>query len=87
MRKGIIGGLLAAGLLAGCGGIEEVREQPQLGTREDELPFCEGFSFVTYYSDATYSVEVGHGDCSCGHTLRVVGKKTDYGIYQPDNCG
>ncbi|PTL79977.1 hypothetical protein [Vitiosangium sp. GDMCC 1.1324] len=87
MRKSIFGGLLAVGLLAGCGGVEDVSEESQLSTRKDELPYCEGFSFVRYYSDATYSVEVGHGDCSCGHTLRVVGTKTNFAIYDPDNCG
>ncbi|MCP3168189.1 hypothetical protein [Myxococcus qinghaiensis] len=85
MRKSIIGGVLAVGMLAGCGGVDAVDEAP-LGTREDALPFCEGFSFVTYYSDATYSVQVGHGDCSCGHTLRVVGQKTDFAVYLPENC-
>ncbi|NTX17103.1 hypothetical protein HUA74_23455 [Myxococcus sp. CA051A] len=86
MRKSIMGGLLAVGMLAGCGGVDNVGEDSQLGTRADELPFCEGFSFVTYYSDATYSVQVGHGDCSCGHTLRVVGQKTDFAVYLPENC-
>ncbi|GMU03493.1 hypothetical protein KH5H1_76150 [Corallococcus caeni] len=86
MRKSLMGGLLAVGLLAGCGGVEDLGQEPQLATREDELPYCEGFSFVTYYSDATYSTQVGHGDCSCGHTLRVFGTKTDFAVYEPDNC-
>jgi hypothetical protein len=85
MRNRIIGGLLAIGLLTACGSAEDVGEEP-LGTREAELPYCEGFSTVLYYSDATYSVVVGHGDCSCGHTLRVFGTKTDFAQYSPDYC-
>jgi len=72
---------LAMGLLAGCGGAADGEEPSQLSTREDGLEYCEGFSDVTYYSDATYTVQVGHGDCSCGHTLRISGRKSEYAIY------
>ncbi|HYO69711.1 MAG TPA: hypothetical protein VEU33_26905 [Archangium sp.] len=85
MRR-IISGLLAMGLLAGCGGVVDAEEPGQLATREDELPYCDGAYTVIYHSDATYTTMVGHGDCSCGNTLRVFGQKTEYAVYTLISC-
>ncbi|AKJ07197.1 Hypothetical protein AA314_08823 [Archangium gephyra] len=80
-----MGGLLAMGLLAGCGGVADAEEQP-FATREDELPYCDGAYTVIYYSDASYTTAVGHADCSCGNTLRVFGQKTEYALYSLISC-
>ncbi|PTL74954.1 hypothetical protein [Vitiosangium sp. GDMCC 1.1324] len=68
--KATIGALvLASGLLtAGCGGVDTSQdEQSSLSTREDALPSCDGQSYHrVYYSDSTYTTEIGGWYCFCG---------------------
>ncbi|RYZ42100.1 MAG: hypothetical protein EOO71_09410 [Myxococcaceae bacterium] len=64
------GAALAVGLmLSGCGGVESTLDaQPDLSTRKDELPPCEGdqqYSRV-FYSDAAMTNEIGRWRCYCG---------------------
>ena len=80
MKAYVIAGALAAGLLAGCGGVEEdglEADSPNLATREDRLR-CLSDSVVAYYSDATYTTEVGRERCFCGSTPTRTGQRTQY---------
>ncbi|MCY1040845.1 hypothetical protein OV208_05870 [Corallococcus sp. bb12-1] len=63
------GAALAVGLmLSGCGVDSTLDAEPDLATRKDELPPCEGdqqYSRV-FYSDAAMTQEVGRWRCFCG---------------------
>lgn len=69
MRASISGGLLTMALMAvGCGAPIEQEEGPDLSTQEAPIPDCSGSpdSLVTYWSDATYTVQIGGRGCHCG---------------------
>ncbi|WNG57879.1 hypothetical protein F0U59_26315 [Archangium gephyra] len=89
MKTYIIASALAAGLLAGCGGVEEdglEAEQPSLATREDRL-ICISNYVVVYYSDATYTTEVGVERCWCGEWPTREGLRTSYRqVYSEESC-
>ncbi|MFY0568459.1 hypothetical protein ACN28E_32150 [Archangium lansingense] len=89
MKTYIVAGALAVGLLAGCGGVEEdglETEQPSLATREDRL-ICNTQYIVVYYSDATYTTEVGVEHCWCGNTPTREGLRTSYRqVYSEESC-
>jgi hypothetical protein len=59
--------LLAAGLLAGCGGIEAGGEEPShLESREDALPFCHNMEYERlYYAEPEKLTVVGGWTCIC----------------------
>ncbi|RKG62368.1 hypothetical protein D7X30_03440 [Corallococcus sp. AB011P] len=82
MRKRIIGGLLSLGLLAGCGGVEadaDVGEETPLSTREDALDLCAATYHVKYYSDATYTTQVGREICLvCNRQVGRSGIRTQF---------
>lgn len=86
MRKSLMGGLFAIGLLAGCGGVEDLGQEPQLETREDALPACGGKSFSrSYYSEPEMINEVGGWECDCSSSSAYVWGRTtayhqDYGV-------
>jgi hypothetical protein len=68
MRVSVFGGLLVTALMVvGCGGPVEQEEGANLSTQEAPLPDCStGDTLTTYYSDATYTNEVGQRGCECG---------------------
>ena len=70
MRASILGGgLLATALmLVGCGAPLEEEEGPELATQEATIPDCSTSpdSLYTYYSDATYLIQIGARGCWCG---------------------
>ncbi|ATB49312.1 hypothetical protein [Corallococcus macrosporus] len=80
MKTFVIAGALAAGLLSGCGGVGEnglEADSPSLATREDRLLCLSDFA-VRYYSDATYTTQVGYETCWCGGTPQREGIRTSY---------
>lgn len=82
MRSFLILGLAVVGLQFGCG-VEETDSatQPELASREDRL-ICLSESITTYYSDATYTTEVGTDACYCGATPVRTGSRSPYFIEQ-----
>ncbi|NOK16516.1 hypothetical protein [Corallococcus carmarthensis] len=81
MRMAIMAGLMATGLLAGCGGTEvQPDEQQTLATREDALPACGGKAFSRfYYSEPEMINEVGGWECDCSSSSAYVwGRTTAY---------
>ncbi|RYZ17411.1 MAG: hypothetical protein EOO70_02030 [Myxococcaceae bacterium] len=89
MKAYIAAGALFAGLLAGCGGGEAdglESEQPNLASREDRL-LCITQYTVAYYSDATYTTQVGSENCWCGSTPKRTGTRTQYSqVIQEESC-
>ncbi|MBN8466242.1 hypothetical protein JYJ95_06945 [Corallococcus exiguus] len=67
MRSTLIAGCLAAGLLAGCGGMDDaVNEQPEPETRVGALANCGGRSYIiTFYADPQHITWVGEMTCAC----------------------
>jgi hypothetical protein len=65
-----VGLSLAMGLTVGCGGgvaDEASPEQSNLQTREDAIPDCSlGDNYTMYFSDATYTTQIGGRGCYCG---------------------
>ncbi|MBN9682508.1 MULTISPECIES: hypothetical protein [unclassified Corallococcus] len=80
MRKRIVGGILSLGLLAGCGGVEaDGSEEPALSTQEEALNNCTATYHVKYYSDATYTTQVGMDICLvCNRPVAKSGIKTAF---------
>ncbi|WP_123784141.1 hypothetical protein [Corallococcus macrosporus] len=71
---------LVAGLALGCGGVDADSDgQDNLASREDALPWCGNSSYqYTYFSDATYSVQVGVDICECNDSMRRSGRRTAF---------
>jgi hypothetical protein len=85
----IIGGLLAVGLLAGCGGTEAgMEEQSNLDSRKDELPGCGNREYlIDFYSDPGLTNHVGARWCNCGDTTAShYGGSSAYYEYAYDNA-
>ncbi|MCY1043175.1 hypothetical protein OV208_17795 [Corallococcus sp. bb12-1] len=81
MRKTLIAGLMAVGMLAGCGGAEDFDgEAADLSTREDGLVRCPGnqASSITYYSGPDLRTIVGGYGCSCTTGASSFGRRSDY---------
>ncbi|WNG14545.1 hypothetical protein [Cystobacter fuscus] len=56
-------------MMVGCGGaVAETEQEATLETREDAIPDCSasGATYNIYYSDATYTTQVGGRGCDCG---------------------
>ncbi|MCY1018160.1 hypothetical protein [Pyxidicoccus sp. MSG2] len=93
MRATLIGGLLTAGLLMGCGGVEGPEadvEEPLPVTAQAVPPpqFCTYAYTNVYYSDATYTAEVGREVCRCGFRVFIIGPRTPYAaVSQRTPCG
>ena len=69
MRASIFGGLVTMALMAvGCGAPIEQEEKSNLTTQEAPIPDCSNSpdSLVTFWSDATYSEQIGGRGCHCG---------------------
>lgn len=80
---------LAMGLMVGCGGSveDEATQEPSpsnLQTREDAIPDCAGETYYTaYFSDATYSTQIGGRGCYCG-SWSVWGRTSAYSQYSTE---
>ncbi|MFP2901260.1 hypothetical protein [Corallococcus sp. 4LFB] len=90
MRRSLMLGLAVIGVQFGCGMDEaDQRATPELAAREDSLYRCTSDSLTVYYSDATYTTEVGSDRCYCGRTPLRTGVMTDYAVtkYSEDCLG
>ncbi len=92
MRATLIGGLLTAGLLMGCGGVEgsEAGAQEPLPVTAQEAAglFCSATYTYVWYSDATYTTPVGREVCRCGFKIFRTGDVTPYvSMTQWKPCG
>jgi hypothetical protein len=80
IKSGVVAGAL---LLAACGGEAPVDEQ-ELSSEEVEQASapasCNGINLtqITYFSDATKTVEVGRRDCLCNGSAIVGGRTSPY---------
>ncbi|QRO00599.1 hypothetical protein JRI60_16970 [Archangium violaceum] len=86
MRASIFGGLLATALMVvGCGAPVEQEEAADLSTLESPIPDCANSpdSLYTYYSDATYTTQIGIRGCSCGWWYSS-GRTSAYSLYTPE---
>jgi hypothetical protein len=68
-----VGLSVTMGLMMGCGGgiadesMQQSPESSELASREDALPDCSnGGSYTAFFSDASYTNEIGGRGCSCG---------------------
>ncbi|MBL0692103.1 hypothetical protein [Comamonas sp. JC664] len=73
MRAGIMAGLLAVGLMTGCGGVEE--EATTSETEAQAVP-CRDFTgrdyVITYYAEAAKLTKVGEFQCGCSDPEAVL---------------
>ncbi|WP_426751947.1 hypothetical protein [Myxococcus sp. Y35] len=81
MRMGIMAGLLATGLMTGCGGVEEEAAMG-LETEAQAIP-CRDFTgrdyVITYYAEPEKLTQVGQLQCGCSEPETVLtGTKTLY---------
>ncbi|CAM4244098.1 MULTISPECIES: hypothetical protein [Myxococcus] len=81
MRTGIMVGLLAVGLMTGCGGIEE-EAAAGLETEAQAIP-CRDITgrdyVITYYAEPAKVTKVGELLCGCSTPETVLnGTKTSY---------
>jgi len=80
--------LVAAMLLAGCGGVEvEAEQSSSLETREDRI-ICDGYTTYDqwrYYSDATLTSLVGERSCEC-HGPNTWGRSTAFYRHFSGSC-
>ncbi|RYZ39554.1 MAG: hypothetical protein EOO71_19695 [Myxococcaceae bacterium] len=81
MRKAIVAGLMAVGMLAGCGGAEDFDGgAADVATREDGLVACPGgraFS-RTYYANSDLRTAVGGYGCDCTTGGFSYGRRSDH---------
>lgn len=85
----IAGLSLAMGLMVGCGGaIAEAEQESTLETREDAIPDCsvDGLSYTIYYSDPSYTTQIGGRGCNC-YLYSGWGKTSTYRQTFIDYCG
>lgn len=81
MRRSLMLGLAVVGLQFGCGMDEaEQRAASEPERRVDALYRCTTDSLTIYYSDATYTTEVGSDRCFCGRTPLRTGQMTAYAL-------
>ncbi|WP_426730471.1 hypothetical protein [Myxococcus faecalis] len=81
MRTLLMLGLAVVGLQFGCGGDEALPEAPtEMASQEAALLICTSEFFVEFYSDATYTTQVGTERCYCGRTPSRTGVRTAYYI-------
>jgi hypothetical protein len=88
MRTLLILGLAVVGLQFGCGVDEaDMGAQADLASREDPLYICLTDSLIVYYSDNTYTTEVGSDRCFCNDWPIRTGRRSSYFIeYVNEEC-
>jgi hypothetical protein len=78
----LLTGLLCTGtlLLTACGGEAGAPGEPTLETSEQAASPCRPSQYtrVTYFSDSTKTVEVGHLICGCTGTTTTYGQTTTF---------
>ncbi len=83
MRSLLLLGLAVVGVQLGCGADEaDMGAQSDLASREDQLYICQTDSLTVFYSDATYTTEVGSDRCFCGSTPLRSGRRTPYAVVE-----
>ncbi|MCY1002353.1 hypothetical protein OWM54_34890 [Myxococcus sp. MISCRS1] len=74
MRAGIMAGLLAMGLMTGCGGVED-DVSVESETEAQAIP-CRDITgrdyVITYYAEAAKLTKVGELQCGCSVPERVL---------------
>ncbi|WP_420811429.1 DUF6289 family protein [Myxococcus hansupus] len=81
MRTLLMLGCVVVGLQFGCGGDEaDLGAQADVASSEAPLFRCLTDSLTVYYSDATYSTEVGSDRCFCDSTPIRSGRRTSHFI-------
>lgn len=73
--RGLVGAVVAAGLLMGCGGVEAEAVAPEVEVEEsqDTTQFraCSNLQLIEYYSDSTYTQLIGEERCDVCWKLPV----------------
>ncbi|MGE6757931.1 hypothetical protein ACQKGO_07985 [Corallococcus interemptor] len=79
MRRSLMLGLAVVGLQLGCG-MDEAEQRAATGQERGVSAhyICRTDSLTIYYSDATYTTEVGSDRCFCGSTPLRTGRMTPY---------
>ncbi len=65
--RGLVGAVVAMGLLVGCGGVEAEEVAPEVEESQDVTQFkaCSNQQLLEWYSDASYTVLIGWERCEC----------------------
>jgi len=83
--KRLLGSVLLAGVLSGCGGavVDEGAEPSALESREDALPACRGQAYeLIFYNEPEMINEVGWWNCYCGQSSAwIYGRSTAFSAY------
>ncbi|WP_164018138.1 hypothetical protein [Pyxidicoccus trucidator] len=83
--KRLLGSVLLAGLMSGCGGAvaDESAETAALESREDALPSCNGQDYERiFYREPEKLTEVGAWYCFCGdNSVWTNGRTSAYSEY------
>lgn len=83
--KRLLGSVLLAGVLSGCGGavVDEGAEPSALESREDALPACRNEDYERiFYREPEMINEVGWWYCFCGQSSASVhGRTTAFSAY------
>ncbi|WP_426750764.1 hypothetical protein [Myxococcus sp. Y35] len=82
MRQFIRRAVLVAGLLTGCGGVEQEEAELSLDTQEDALASCALEFWYEFYRDSEHTQLVGQSGCTCGGVRVHWGIKSDYPVVQ-----
>ncbi|ATB46886.1 DUF6289 family protein [Corallococcus macrosporus] len=79
---------LVAGLLTGCGGVEQDDAELSLDTQEEALAACALQFWYEFYSDSEYTNLVGQSGCTCGGGRVNWGNKSEYRLVRiaPQPC-
>ncbi|NMO15149.1 hypothetical protein HPC49_05830 [Pyxidicoccus fallax] len=81
MRAAIIGGVLAVGMLTGCGPGVEDSDASELGAQEQEVTWCNASSYtIEYYAEPELINLVGTEVCSCFSPKFRTGVRTAYSV-------
>ncbi|WP_240358234.1 DUF6289 family protein [Myxococcus vastator] len=79
---------LIAGLLTGCGGVEQEDAEPFLDMQEEALAGCTLQFWYEFYSDSGHTNLVGQSGCTCGGPRVNWGFKSEYRLVRiaPQPC-
>ncbi|AKQ67600.1 hypothetical protein A176_004512 [Myxococcus hansupus] len=72
--------VLLAGLLAGCGGVEQADAELPLDTQEEALASCRIEFWYEFYRDSGHTQLVGQSGCTCSGGRVQWGNKSDYQV-------
>jgi hypothetical protein len=65
--RGLVGAVVAVGLLVGCGGVEAEEVSPEVEESQDTTQFraCSDEYLIEYFSNSTYTQLIGTERCEC----------------------